>query len=305
MSYFKDLKDELLRKEDPDHQREWLAGLFLSLSSLFIQDGELKISFQTRDNPVIRKIFNLLKSLFNFQPEIQISEKGDSEKKNYQLILDGEESEILLKELGYPVGLFIQWENFPETLINTDKKRRAFLRGIFIGNGYMTEPKDSYHLEFSSDNEFFLHSLQGILEDYDLNFNLSTRQKRNILYLKNGEKIADFLSLIGAFQSVLKFQDIRALKEINNQINRQMNSDLANMDKTAIASRKQREAIQKIIENNKWNQLNDNLKTMALKRIEFPEESIGKLGELMDPPLSKSGVNYRLNQLLKIASELD
>ena len=305
MSYFENLKDELLTSENKEYQRELLAGIFLSMASIFIESGDLKISFKTSENALIRKVFNLIKDVFSFQPYIQILEREDSKKKNYQIILDAQESEIFLRELDYPVEFFMELEKFPESLINNDEKRRAFLRGVFLGSGYMSDPKESYHLEISSTNIAFLESLQKLLKEYSLDFNLSTRQKKDILYLKNGGKIADFLSLIGAFQSVLKLQDIRAFKELNNKINRQMNSDFANMDKTALASRRQREAIQKIIKRNHWNQLNNNLKSIALKRIEFPEESLQELGQLMDPPLSKSGVNYRLNQILKIAEELD
>lgn len=305
MDFLENVKDELMNLDNEKYGKELLAGIFLSMGSIFIEGGDSKISFTTSDNPLIRKIFNLLKQEFSFQPQIQILEREDSDKKNYQIILNSEESEIFLKELGYELGFFIKLEEIPKKLVDEDKKRRAFLRGVFLGSGYMSDPKKSYHLEISSENLGFLKALQEIIQEYQLDLNLSMRQKREILYLKNVEKIADFLSLMGAFQSVLKLHDIRAYKEINNQINRQMNSDFANMDKTAMASRKQREAIEKIIKNDRWNQLNDNLKSIALKRVEYPEESLQQLGELMDPPLSKSGVNYRLRQLIKIAEEID
>ena len=174
---------------------------------------------------------------------------------------------------------------------------KAFVRGIFMGSGSINNPQNKYNLEFKVKSKELAIKIVDILEKYDI----LLKQKEKLLYIKDGEEISKFLAFIGANKSVLKFEEIRVQKHMNNKINRLVNCEGANLNKVLNASIEQINAIKKLQESGKFETLDKNLKEIAKIRLQFPDMSLEQLGEKLNTPIGKSGVNYRLKKLIKIA----
>ena len=174
---------------------------------------------------------------------------------------------------------------------------RAFVRGVFMGSGSINNPQNKYNLEFKVKSQDTATKIVEILKKNDINL----KQKENLLYLKDGEEISKFLAFIGANKSVLIFEEIRVQKHMNNKINRLVNCEGANLNKVLNASIEQINAIKKLKQNGKFEKLDDNLKEIANLRLQFPDIPLEKLGEKLKNPIGKSGVNYRLKKIIKIA----
>ena len=190
--------------------------------------------------------------------------------------------------------------------IKNEKKEenlRAIIRGLFLGSGSINNPENKYHLEITFKQEKNLNEIVEILKKLGINIkNMKTKNKYSI-YLKEGEEISKFLALIGANKAVMQFEDIRIQREMRGKVNRIVNCETANLNKTLNASIEQIAAIKKLQETGKFNKLNDNLKEIALLRLENPDIALADLGKLLKEPVGKSGVNYRLKKIIDIASE--
>ena len=190
--------------------------------------------------------------------------------------------------------------------IKNEKKEenlRAIIRGLFLGSGSINNPENKYHLEITFKQEKNLNEIVEILKKLGINIkNMKTKNKYSI-YLKEGEEISKFLALIGANKAVMQFEDIRIQREMRGKVNRIVNCETANLNKTLNASIEQIAAIKKLQETGRFNKLNDNLKEIALLRLENPDIALADLGKLLKEPVGKSGVNYRLKKIIDIASE--
>ena len=172
-----------------------------------------------------------------------------------------------------------------------------------MGSGSINNPENKYHLEITFKQEKNLNETGDILKKLGINSkNMKIKNKYSI-YLKDGEEISKFLALIGANRAVMQFEDIRIQREMRGKVNRLVNCETANLNKTINASIEQIAAIRKLQETGKFNKLNDNLKEIALLRLENPDISLVDLGKLLKEPLGKSGVNYRLKKIIEIANE--
>lgn len=177
------------------------------------------------------------------------------------------------------------------------------IRGIFLGSGSVNNPENKYHLEITFKQEKNLNEISDILKKLGINSkNMKIKNKYSI-YLKEGEEISKFLALIGANKAVMQFEDIRIQREMRGKVNRLVNCETANLNKTINASIEQIAAIRKLQETGKFNKLNDNLKEIALLRLENPDIALADLGKLLKEPVGKSGVNYRLKKIIDIANE--
>ena len=186
----------------------------------------------------------------------------------------------------------------------TLEDKRSIIRGTFLGSGSINNPENSYHLEIIFSTE---ENLDFIIEILKQDFNIIVKKLVNnkiLLYIKEGETISNFLALIGANKGILKFEDIRVQKEMRSKVNRLVNCKTANMNKTINASIEQIEAIKKLQDQKKFNLLDENLKEIALLRLENPNMSLIELGKNLKKPLGKSGVNYRLKKIIEIANSL-
>lgn len=181
---------------------------------------------------------------------------------------------------------------------------RLYIREAFIKSGSVNNPNKKYHLQIMFKEKAKAEEMQTLLNNFNIHAKIIIKEKDYMLYLKDGEEISEFLALVGANKSVIKFEEIRVIKEKRNDINRLVNCETANLNKTINASVKQIEDIKKIKKAGKFNELPETLKEIAEVRINNPEMSLIELGKLLDKPIGKSGVNHRLKKLSQIAEEL-
>ena len=181
---------------------------------------------------------------------------------------------------------------------------RLCIREAFIKSGSMNDPNKKYHLEIMFKTKKKAEEMQTLLNNFNINAKIIKREKDYMLYLKDGEEISEFLALIGANSSVIKFEEIRVLKETRNDINRLVNCETANLNKTINAAVKQIEDIKLIKKKHKFSNLPENLQEIAELRIANPDVSLVELGKMLSEPIGKSGVNHRLKKLSAIAEDL-
>lgn len=186
---------------------------------------------------------------------------------------------------------------------NKEENLRAIIRGLFLGSGSINNPENKYHLEIVLDQENNLNYAIEILKKLGITSKKMVTKNKYSIYIKEGEEISKFLALIGANKAVMKFEDIRIQKEMRGKINRIVNCETANLNKTINASIEQIAAIKKLKQTGKFNKLNDNLKEIANLRLENPDMPLVDLGKLLKNPVGKSGVNYRLKKIMDIAKE--
>jgi DNA-binding protein WhiA len=309
-SFSCNVKEELSRiSSSACCQRAELASLVRMAGTIKIIGGQKKIflQIQTVHAPTARRIYKLLKK--NFKSPVQIAIKRNSFLKDrslYIIALDINDCKTLLEELGVlPTSTF----KLQEAVINSEliKKRcckRAFLRGAFLGSGSISDPKGPYHMEFVTPDKNMAETLILLIKDFGLKSKVVERKNNYMIYLKDGDNIADILGIIGAHNSLLKYEDIRVLKNMRNSVNRMVNCETANLNKTIDASIRQINSINILKKSTLYDDLPDNLKQIAELRLEYPDLSLKELGQMLDPVLGKSGVSYRLKKIENIAQKL-
>lgn len=181
---------------------------------------------------------------------------------------------------------------------------KSLIRGVFLGSGYINNPEKKYHLEMNFSEEKNLNSIYKILLKYNINTKKIKKENSYSLYIKEGEEISKFLAFIGAYSSVLKFEENRVIRDTKNNVNRLINCETANFTKTIKTGNKQIEDIKLIKSKNKFGELPENLKIVANIRLEHPDASLAELVNLLGNTISKSGVSHRLSAISKIANEL-
>lgn len=308
MSYASDMKKELTLIEINKSEEflSELSALIKMIGVLTISNGKLSMSLQTENASIARRIFSLIKHFYDVHINISVRKKLKLKKNNvYICRLDDRVKEIL-------TDLYILNDNYTlnanieEKLIDSEEKKRAYLRGAFLAGGSVNNPRTSrYHLEIFSQYAEHNKALNDLLNSYDLNARSLERKKGFIVYVKESEKIAEFISIVGAYQALFQFEDERIVRDINNSVNRMQNCDLANMNKTVNASAKQLEDINIIQERLGLENLDDKLRVVAEVRLQNPESPLKEIVELIeDGKLSKSGLNHRLRKIAKIAQQL-
>lgn len=195
------------------------------------------------------------------------------------------------------------WDN-NSSMKQDEQIARLCIREAFIKSGSMNDPNKKYHLQIMFKTNKKAKEMQILLENFNMHAKIIKKENDYMLYMKDGEEISEFLALIGANKSVIKFEEIRVLKETRNEINRLVNCETANLNKTINASVKQIEDIKLIKEKGKFNRLPDTLKEIAQIRLENPDMSLIELGKQLDKPIGKSGVNHRLKKISAIAEEI-
>lgn len=175
--------------------------------------------------------------------------------------------------------------------------RRSFLRGVFLASGWVADPGRGHHLELALPSREAAEEVLALLQAEELPARLARRQGGHLVYLKDGEQVCRFLIMAGAHGSVMRFENVRALKEVRNLVNRLVNAETANLGKVVEASWRQVEDVQAVVAAGMWEQLPRTLQEVALARLRHPDASLKELGELLDPPVGKSGVNHRLRRL--------
>ncbi len=305
MSFSSDVKKELCSITNKDYAELYgeCYGMLLFARRFTLRE----ILFKTENFYAASRFENFIMELFH--PIIEKKSSLKIKNSNTMLykvsIVSSDECKNIYENFGHTkrdVKLMINRAN-----IDSENSYSSFLRGVFLSCGSVTDPNKGYHLEFSVQHRTLAENLILLINEIDvinLRPKLAERKGGYVVYLKDNISICDFLGYIGAGNSVMFMLEATAMKDIRNKINRQRNSEIANIHKLASASAKQLNAIKKIIENNGLENIPAELKQLALLRLENPEMSLKELGENLDPPISRSGVNHRLDRIFKIAQSI-
>lgn len=310
MSFSTTVKDELTRIEpDKDAIRvSQLAGMVRMDGTILIgAHKSVSLEIVSENASVARLAYSWLKDIFKVEATITIQRRKKLKKNNRYIVSIPTQRQMrsVLYSLGMmdESGMLFRAE-IPEELIARDDLRRAYLRGVFLGGGSVNDPLRGYHLEIVTNSEIYAQAIQELIEVYGIEAKLSYRKENIIVYLKGSEDISDFLALIGAYESVMDFENIRINKNMRNRVNRLVNCETANLNKSIHAAQKQIQYINYIEEHMGIGRLPDTLRVVAETRLSDPEASLKELGDQMEPPVGKSGINHRMRRIEKIAQEL-
>ena len=300
MSFSQRCKKELLRKDPLDSKGE-LISLAYFIGSIRISQAGFNIFFKTDSNQEARYIYKLINDLYDYSPTFEIQDNPEKKvSRDYVVIV--EDSKISYEIIDLMNKGFIEnFEDIEDVNLNDIK---GFLKIAFIFRGSVNDPQRGYNLEIVGKNIKEARLIKDSMDAFGLNSKLSQRAENIIIYLKDSEKISDFLAVVGAMQSLFELENVRAMKSIRNDVNRVNNFDNANIDRTVKAAIAQTDAINKIIENDRFDELDDLTQKIGKLRLENPYLSLDELGEMLNPPLSKAKVNYRLQKFIKLAKDL-
>ena len=290
MSFSQDTKQELskinnLAKKD-EVKQELIGYLITSKTSV---DNKNVIRYSTENEYNINRFSKLLNN-------VNVDYTIEMEGKTFVIKFKLQDDKIVSI---HNQKIEIDYENF-----TTEQSKKTVIRGTFLGAGSINNPENKYHLEIKFSTKEHAQKILNIISQFNINFKPLNRGDKHSIYIKEGEEISNFLALIGANQAVLKFEDIRVKREMRGKVNRLVNCETANLNKTLNASIQQIDAIKKLQKNNKFNKLDDNLKEIANLRLENPDMPLSELGKLLKQPVGKSGVNYRLKKIVEIANDI-
>ena len=318
MSFASETKNELARIE-PEKKCCMLAEIsgFLRVAGSIglVGFGKFKIIITT-DNPAVARHYKkLIQDYFGIETKLEIGEgkavgkNRSSRKFSYSITIDADNrSEQILRETG--ILLVREGNNYISDgiysgIVRTKCCKKAYLRGVFMGAGTMSDPEKGYDLEFVLETATMAADLKKLINSFvDLSCKVTERRGKHVVYMKKADYISDMLAIMGASSQVFSMEETRIKKEMVGSARRMSNCDSANMDRSIEASMKHIEAIKKIQNTKGLASLPDNLREAAELRIEHPDISIAALGELCNPPLKKSGINKRLMKIEEIASKL-
>jgi len=307
MTYAGQVKNELARHEYGEKccQAAELTAFIRLSGNIQISRQRIGLYVLTSSAAIARRIFSLFKKLFKLNSELFVRRKVRLRKNNVYIIRLSGKAQVL--EVLTKLEL-LQGDSPTQTISDTIYKNRcccrAYLRGAFLAAGSITNPENSYHLEIYTDYESHAEDLVRLMANFELQGKVTTRKRGYLVYLKDSEQIAEFLNIIGAHGALLNFENIRILKDMRNRVNRLVNFETANMNKTVEASVRQLEVIRLIDKEIGLEKLDPPLREVARLRLQHPEASLQELGALLDPPLGKSGVNHRMRKLEKIGMGL-
>lgn len=300
MSFSNDVKNELSRIEtnDPCCDKAELLGLLRMSGAIIIRGSNVGIHFSTENAALARRVLQLLKSNYQVQTEVVITRSRRLKKNNrYQVcVIPAPQVSKALTEL----QLLSVESDLKNPLLNNHCCKRTFLRGAFLGGGSISRPSSDYHLEMVTGNEDFAHSIIKVMHSFSLKAKLTDRKNDFIVYLKDGESITKFLSVIGAHNSMMDFENVRIVKEMRNNVNRVVNCETANLNKVVKAAVRQINCIKYIEQHLGLNQLPQALQDTARLRLEYPDASLNELVEYSGG-IGKSGINHRLKKLQEMA----
>lgn len=310
-------------------QRAELSGIIGAVAIIAIDAADtMSLSVKTENPSVAARCYQLIKELYHIKAKIKIEKtRKFKEHRAYLVVVDEpnlaqkilEDCEILTHN---SAGQAFFANQVPEKFKQQSNQTKAYIRGSFLGCGSVSNPEKTYHLELvgkktpvqnkksdhgpavAGEQCAYLQSIKAILDDYEIKSNLIHRKAHWVLYLKEGGSVADFLSVIGAHRGLLEMENIRIVKEMRNDVNRQVNCETANLNKIVAASYDQVADILRIKEQFGLKNLPKNLYDIAELRLNYPDASIKELGERLDPPVGKSGVYHRLKKLSQIAEDL-
>ena len=306
MTFSSRVKDEVSRLETS--RTENIAELSAIIRNTVALSNK-SIDITVENNAVARRIFKLIKDIYNITPQITVRKRYNFNKNlTYILSLKNEYKYILI-DLSYYDEDYNRINIPKDYLISDEEDLRAYLRGLFIAVGSVNDPKTSrYHLELLVDNSSYANFINNILNDHLLNSRIIKREKHYMIYIKEAEKISDFLRIIKSYNAVLYFEDIRIYRDHKNMTNRLNNCEQANIDKVFQTSNEQIHDIEKLKEYDMLDFIDEKLKEVCKYRLKYPESSLKELSEIISLEtgnvITKSGLNHRFRKIKEIASQI-
>ena len=312
MSFSSKVKDELSRQVNPARhcQIAEIAAILSLCGKIKISDQDhFSIEIHTENVAVARKYFTLLKKTFNIGTDVSIR-RGAYLKRNRTYIVAVREHEDAIRVL-QAAKLLNEYGEVSENLsvvrnvvVQNTCCRRAFIRGAFLASGSISDPEKFYHFEIVCATQPKAEQLRELIATFDIEAKIVRRKKYYVVYIKEGSQIVDILNVMEAPVALMELENIRIVKEMRNSVNRQVNCETANINKTVSAAVKQMDDIRYIQAVIGLDGLPDNLRELALGRLERPDATLKELGEALNPPVGKSGVNHRLRKLGILADDL-
>ncbi len=306
VSFSAHTKDELARIEGLPRccRLAELAALVELNGRLFPGPDELLVT--TENAAIARKVFKALKAQFQLAARVEIRRKQRLKKNNEYLVRIGSQEGLgsALEEMGLCNASRKPRPGLKRELVRRECCRRSYLRGAFLARGSVSSPRGAYHLEIITGNQRLAADLSGLMRKLGLEGRYSPRKRGWVVYLKGGEQVADALKFMGAHAAILDFENARVYKDMRNRVNRLVNCETANLGKTVSAGVRQEENIRLVVQRFGLEKLPPLLRQVARLRLQYPEVSLRELGELAQPPLSKSCVNHRLRKLEQIAENI-
>ena len=303
MSFSIDIKNEVSRIDGS--KEELISELSAIIRNSALVDDNIIIYIE--NNSVARRIFKLFKSIYEINPIITVRKKFFNNGYSYILTIKNKKNEILndlsiIKENKY---LDIPYEY----IVSDDDLIRAYLRGLFLVSGSINDPKTSrYHLEFLVDSYEYAKFISRLLNRNDLNSKIIKREKKYMVYIKEAEKISDFLRIIRAYNGVMYYEDIRIYRDHKNMTNRLNNCEQANMDKIFFTATNQIKDIEKLNEYDLMDIIDEKLKVVIDYRLKYPEASLSELSDIMSNDgikITKSGLNHRFRKIKEMISNIE
>ena len=312
MSFSSGVKDELSRHQTLARhcQIAEIAAIISMCGGVSISEKDhYSLKIQTENVYVARKYFTLLKKAFNIEVEVSIRQGTFSKgSRTYTVVVLNHEDAIrILKAarlFNADMEIEEQFSISDNLVIQKTCCRRAFIRGAFLAAGSISDPQKFYHFEIVCQDEAKAENLRDIIHTFQIDAKIVLRKKSYVVYVKEGAQIVDMLAIMEANVALMNLENIRILKEMRNSVNRKVNCETANINKTVSAAVKQIEDIRLIKEKTGLHNLNEGLAEIAELRLQYPEATLKELGMMLSPQVGKSGVNHRLRKLSEIADEL-
>ena len=310
MSFSMEIKSELTRIENPDIccKKYELTGIIRAGIVIRKYKEKSRVLFITENASLSRHLYSRVKELYRNSPNIfMLKTRRFRTHTVYRLEfthLLGDEMKMILKKMG--ISLIKNCEKISYENIEIKKRccKRAYIRGCFLANGSISDPDRSYHLEITFPNLLLAMEYISLLKEFNVESRHIARKGHYLVYLKEGQEIVDFLNVIGAHNALMKLENIRIMKDMRNQVNRIVNCETANLGKTVNASIRHVDNIKYIAESRGLESLPESLTEIAVLRLENPDASLSELGQMLNPTLSKSGVNHRLKKIDSIADSI-
>ncbi|MCQ2519243.1 MAG: DNA-binding protein WhiA [Lachnospiraceae bacterium] len=294
MSFSSEVKEELINSIPHDRHCR-LSELTAILAFAGKKTGNvISVSTNDQNQAALRKCFTLLNKTFNINT-VDFEQSFANGHKS----IDFDRNDASMVSVMDAIA-----KEAPNYLLTNDCCKRAYLRGAFLSAGFINDPEKAYHLEFVCQDEFSAEMLKEILEDFNIGAKSTTRRKYNVVYVKDADTIQDVLNVLEAHRALMDFVNVRITKDVRNDINRRNNFDVSNLLRASQTGSKQIEEIILIRDTEGLSALPEGIREIAELRLENPESSLAELGQMLDPPVGKSGVNHRLRKISEYAQKI-
>lgn len=305
------VKEELSRQwnEQKHCQIAEIAAIISMCGKVTIDSRDrYAVKVRTENISVARKCFTLLEKTFNIEAESLVTINKSKGNTTYTVVVKQHEDAMKLLQAARLVDgdgeISEEFSTSRNMIVHKSCCKRAFLRGAFLASGSMSHPEKSYHIEMVCASKAKAEQIQKLINSFGLDAKVILRKNSYVVYLKEGSQIVDLLNIMEAPIALMEMENVRILKEMRNSVNRKVNCETANINKTVSAAAKQAEDIRLIQKEIGLNKLPEGLQEIAELRLTYPDASLKELGEMLTEPLGKSGVNHRLRKLSELAEDI-